>query len=338
MIRENLGYKLLALAIALVIWLYVNDLQPTTDNGNHRNGFVTRKFTVPLEVRKADPDYVVTGAPKKVDIFLEGRLDDMRALAEQQDDISAYVSLLGRKSGLHVLPIIVKIPEDFSGLIRRSSETHPIALELEEKIRREFSIQVDLSGSPKQGIQYKQPEIQPTRVSAYGPAASINAIDRLVIVANQEEAGALGLDDSLPIRAVDRHGQVIRDVELSRRTAHLRLLPAVTPTEKSVLISVNTIGQTPFPYKVVGIEVQPETASVTGNPEVLAGVGVLETEPIVLTNRKQTFTQKVRVVTPSGISIDNDAAAVTVRIISTGRLSAEPSAASGAQQKTSSPK
>ena len=335
MIRENIGYKLLALAIAIVIWLYVNDLQPTTDSTAHRNGYITKKFTVPLSVRKADRSFVVTGAPREVETVLEGRLDDMRALAEQQDDISAYISLLGRRAGVHVLPVIVKLPEEFTGLIRRSSETHAVTVTLEEKIRREFKIQVDLSGSPQPGYQYKQPEVQPSKAFVFGPEMEVDRVERLVVTADQGSAGSLGIDDTLPIRALDHNGQVVLGVELSRNMVHVRLLPLVTPLEKTVLISPSTIGQTPYPYKVVGMEVQPQTVSITGSPDKLAGVGILETEPIVLANKKQTFTQKVRIVTPEGVTLSKgDSADVTVRIVTFGKQS-EPSATSVTPSKPS---
>ena len=98
MLKRNLGYKVLALGVAVVIWFYANEGQ---------NPRITKDIKVALEFRKVAPDCVVTDGPRSVKVSLQGARTHVESVAAEPDAVTAYVSLQGKASGRRTLPVNV---------------------------------------------------------------------------------------------------------------------------------------------------------------------------------------------------------------------------------------
>ena len=84
---------------------------------------------------------------------------------------------------------------------------------------------------------------------------------------------------------------------------------------KVLFISPVTTGKPPYPHKVLDIEVEPQSVTLTGRPARLIEISTVSTEPILLDDRTETFSRRVNLVAPAGTSLaDGRTAAVTVLI------------------------
>lgn len=85
---------------------------------------------------------------------------------------------------------------------------------------------------------------------------------------------------------------------------------------KLLFISPVTTGKPPYPHKVLDIEVEPQSVTLTGRPARLMEISTVSTEPILLDDRTETFSRRVSLVAPPGTSLANGGTAeVTVRIV-----------------------
>jgi len=107
--------------------------------------------------------------------------------------------------------------------------------------------------------------------------------------------------------------RVSREPTPKRTNVSTELLEA--PASRAVFVGPDTAGQPSFPYKVGDIVVRPQTATVTGRPERLMNVTTLKTETVDLAGRTSTFSQRVRIVVPLGLTLAGSKyVSVTVKI------------------------
>ncbi|MGH2349351.1 MAG: CdaR family protein [bacterium] len=72
-------------------------------------------------------------------------------------------------------------------------------------------------------------------------------------------------------------------------------------TAKVVPVVPTIVGEPRFGYSLLGVQVNPATVSIRGDPRVLETVQRVTTEPINLSGATRDITQDVPIVTPQGI-------------------------------------
>jgi YbbR domain-containing protein len=314
--RQNLGYKLMALSIAVIIWYYVNYARVSDTQHAHKSPYISKEFTLPLETRKLEDGCVVVSAPKKVTVRVEGRQDYVNDIAYVEDEIQAYVNLHGRGEGSYKVPVIVKLPEEYAGLIQKSPEPRTVDVVVAKKAQREMAIEPRLTGDLPDGYKFGEPEIMPAKGVIYGVSKRVNAVARLVAAVDLGKAQTSGVVGDFLVVALDASGRVVNGVEVTPDKVNVRLQAEEAPVQKRLLVSVDTVGLPPFPYKVTDIEVGPQMLLVTGSAKDLLSLTTLETEPINLASHRQSFSERLAVVAPDGIMLDTDTVTVTVKISS----------------------
>ena len=306
MLKRNLGYKILAICAAIVIWFYANEGQ---------NPRITKDVRVSLDVRKVDPHRIVTDAPQSVKVTLEGARSHIESLAAEPDAIAAYVNLQGKNPGRHVLPVIVRVPEGFLGLVTATPAPKEVPVSVEERISRMTMVSVQFTGSPPVGYRFSRPALSPSRVAISGMAKQTSAVSQVILAVDTKFATDGSIDDYFTVSAVDSYGKAVTGLTLNPEKVHLHLDLVEAPASRVVFISPEIVGQPPFPCKVTSIEVSPQTISVTGRPEQLMNVTTIKTKPISIGSHTKTFSQVVPVLAPPGLAlVKGDAVRVTVRI------------------------
>jgi YbbR domain-containing protein len=74
-------------------------------------------------------------------------------------------------------------------------------------------------------------------------------------------------------------------------------------TAKAVPVVPTIVGEPRFGYSLLGVQVNPATVSIRGDPRILETVQRVTTEPINLSGATRDITQDVPVVTPPGIEV-----------------------------------
>lgn len=167
---EDLGLKLLALAITLVLWYAVTGQRtPTTRHllGVHLN------FDLPQDME-------ISNDPRmEVEITLAGNKYDLERIDATR--LVASVDVRDFKPGertVQLTPerVTLGLPE---GIRVESIEPNTMPLRLEQRIEREVEVEVRREGNVPEGYELREIKIVPAKVRVRGPASRVNALQKL---------------------------------------------------------------------------------------------------------------------------------------------------------------
>lgn len=194
--RSNLGLKVLALIIALGLWL-----------AGHRD--TERAIEVPVEVRNIPSDLMVSD--NRVD-YVVLRLMGPRTLIStlDSDDLKLSLDLKGAKSGPASYPLGAHSFNIPRGVTVARITPPVIHLRLEPLLKRSLPVSVRFSSGPPPGYKIYQSTVQPAVVSVQGPADDVK---RLTSV------------ETVPIVIEETNGVVRRTVRLSAAGKALSFYP-----------------------------------------------------------------------------------------------------------------
>lgn len=165
---EDLGLKLLALAITLLVWMAVtSENQPMTIHAS-----------VPLNFIRPDNLAISNDPPRTVDVLLTGtknKLNNLRTI-----DLVATVDLSDGKAGDRVIRlsperVSIQLP---NGVSIASFQPSTLPIRFEPMVRKEVPVEVKLDGEPDEGFEVYGTQATPTEVWVSGPSSHVNALGK----------------------------------------------------------------------------------------------------------------------------------------------------------------
>lgn len=311
MIKHNIGYKLLSLLIAILVWAYISQY---VDQGRHATR-VTRDLSLPITMRNLGAGLVITSESKIVKVTLEGPQEYVDTITAEPDSVTANVFLNRKGEGRHRLPVIAKLPEGYTGLVSTAPYPDQVVVTIEKMAQRSAKVEAEFTSTPPVGFRFSAPAIAPGRVIVSGMAEQVKKVNRVVVTVDPTKAETGAIDAEMPIKAVDSAGEEVDGIAISPRTARVHLELERAPVSKVVFITPNITGRPAFPYKVLGIEVKPQSVTLNGRPERLMEISTASTEPLALGAHTKTFSQRVQLIAPPGTSLANGRfATITVNL------------------------
>jgi len=300
--RQNIGYKLLALFLAVVLWAKVNsDRNPTYPTSI---GYTNIEYTSPPK------GMVVTQAQKRIQVSATGPQSVVRSLDVSQ--IRARVDLSDVQVGVQRLRVDFVIPDDIAEGIKFSPAD--VEVKVETFKRRSLTIDVSLKGVPPLGYSFGTASAYPSAAVVSGRSGLVDQVRRLTIAVSPGAAQPQG-EDYYPVVALDASGREIRGliIEPAKVTAKLELVEA--QATKSVIISPSVVGQPAYPHKVESVTVSPSAATIFGRPNNLVDISTIATDPVDISSATTTIVRTVGLKTPSAIRSTNvQSVKVTVTI------------------------
>lgn len=194
--RSNLGLKVLALIIALGLWL-----------AGHRD--TERAIEVPVEFRNIPSDLMVSD--NRVD-YVVLRLMGPRTLisALDSEDLKLSMDLAGAKSGAASYPLGAHSFNIPRGVTVARITPPVIHLRLEPVLKRSLPVSVRFSSGPPSGHKIYQTTVQPAAVSVQGPADDVKRLSSV---------------ETVPIDIEETNGVIRRKVRLSADGKALSFYP-----------------------------------------------------------------------------------------------------------------
>jgi YbbR domain-containing protein len=161
---RNFGLKLMALALAILLWLTVA--------GEH---VVERSLRVPLEFRNIPEALEIVGnAPDTVDVRVRGSSALLSRM--QPGEIVAVLDLAGARPGSRLLPIRTDEVRAPFGVEVAQVVPSTLALEIEKSARRVVPIVPATEGDPAPGYVPGRISSEPPSVEIVGPESRIRQI------------------------------------------------------------------------------------------------------------------------------------------------------------------
>ena len=150
MTENNRMLKLIALAIAIVLWLYV---------GTQQDPLAQHTYEVQLEMENLPVDKTASLSEETVKVRVMGRQDRLNALSGS--DFKASVDLSDVEEGEHALPVQVTLPNEVY-----FARTNPsmVNVQVDALQGSEMSVDINTTGTLPDGVTLEDMSVEPQKV------------------------------------------------------------------------------------------------------------------------------------------------------------------------------
>jgi YbbR domain-containing protein len=251
---RHLGLKVLAIALASLLWLTVA--------GEH---VVERSLRVPLEFRNIPEAVEIVGnTPESVDVRLRGSSAVLSRL--QAGDIVAVLDLSGARTGsrlFHLRSDEVRAP---FGVEVAQVVPATLGLELEKSARRKVPVMPAIEGDPTPGFVVGSYVADPATVEIVGPDSHVRQVAEATTEPVSVKDASARIHDKVTIGVVDAS---VRLVQAQSANVTVEIWPA--PVERR-------LPDVPVRWRNLGTglrsQVSPQLVHVTvrGSKDPLAGL------------------------------------------------------------------
>jgi YbbR domain-containing protein len=252
---RNLGLKLLALALAILLWLTVA--------GEH---VVERSLRVPLEFRNVPQALEIVGnTPDTVDVRLRGSSALLSRV--QPGEVVAVLDLGGARSGsrlFHIRADEVRAP---FGVEIAQVIPSTLALELEKSARRTVPVLPATDGDPAPGYVVGRIVSEPAAVDIVGPESRVRQVTEATTEPVPIKDAKARVRDAVAIGVTDTS---VRLVQPQNAQVTVEILPAPVERQLTAL---------PVRYRNLSAGLSAQMAprfvnvSIRGGQDALANVG-----------------------------------------------------------------
>lgn len=298
--KKNLTAKIIALIMAIVLWVYVM---------NEQNPPVETNMEVPLEVRNLSNSSMASGIPEYVRVKVRGPRTIIIGLSH--NDIKSYVDLKGLSDGSNTLKVNTAIPASME-LVEVSPEK--INFQLDTITSRQVPVEAKLVGVPSAGgtvgkITYSLPT-----VTIKGPSELLNAVTKASATIDLTNQGK-DFSVNAPLIVVDDKDKKIEGLTIVPGTISISV--GVTPvmSKKVVDIKPNVIGLLGKGMALNQISIKPDKVEISGDPTAIARTDFIYTEPINLTGIEKDTVLDVKLQLKDGMGSSKDTVSVNLSVI-----------------------
>jgi YbbR domain-containing protein len=308
-IAGNVSLAVLALALALSLWLYVTDAENPTE---------TQVFNsaVPLDFVNVPNDLAVANASATtVRIRIEAPKNELDGL--QVDDFEASVNLGGFDRGTQNVAVDVTTPNRRIDIVEVTPSRIDVALE--DLRTKEVPVRVSLVGSPQQGFEATDQRVEPDRVTVSGAESLVELVDSAVAEVSLTAQRVDLSDERVRLQPRDqRNGQISR-VSVNPETVRVDVTIEQTEFSLEFAVTPSITGQPAGGFNVGGVTADPRVVVVTGPLEVLQSIDALRgitTGEISIADARDDVIRTVPLNVPEGVTVrDVDSVRVNVDIV-----------------------
>lgn len=159
--RRNRGLKLLALLLAVALWLAVGVEEPTETT-----------LSVSLELVNPPQGMMITSEmPPSLQVRVMGPGSVIRKLTQSR--LAQTIDLSGFKRGRHSIPLGSKTFNFPRGVQVTRVQPNPLTLTLAPTMVKTLQVQPVLEGKPREGYEIAGVKIRPSQISVKGPYTEI---------------------------------------------------------------------------------------------------------------------------------------------------------------------
>ena len=274
-ITDNIPLKIMSVAIAVVLWLIVVNIDnPTGTNYYTLNDvelinkeYVESSDTIGkmcMPEQNQDSIKVAITATKKIRDKI--KVTDISAVADLQQAVS-----------LDTNPVMVPITVTCSvpGVSPSDIKVTPqnLSVNLDEKETQEFVVNVS-RGDTKPGKDYEVGSLtaSPEKVRITGPKTLINKIDK-VNASIELDGNTEDFTQDVNLTIIDKNQEVLTDSEMNslriENNAKVTVTAKLWKIHQGVQISAGYVGTPAEGYQVGAVRTVPDTISVAGSAEGL---------------------------------------------------------------------
>jgi YbbR domain-containing protein len=290
-LRQNLGFKILALGCAFALFLYVRKQQTTE----------SPEYLLPLVLHPPPGLQIVEpSAPRQVRLRLRGPAERIRGLDDSQ--IRATVDLIGRRKGVYNnLPVEIVLPDSVREEVQIVYHAPTrLTVKLDEFVEKQFQVEPVTRAEPPPGSTLGLPRADPPVVTISGLGETVSRVRAAVALLTQIH-GTEQLDEIVRVSALDERGaEVGEGLQIHPSTVRVRAPIERTILQKPLYVDPD-LGPLPPGMRLKRVRVTPERVVATGPDAAIAPIWTVRTRPITFTPQATRVDQSVLLARPPGV-------------------------------------
>jgi YbbR domain-containing protein len=294
---ENVGLMLLALIIAVVVWIAAE-----WDRDPIQEGLYDQPIPVRVENRPSGT-FLAEGWQQEVQVHIRAPRSVWDRLTVSDFDAVLNLSphLTPLEPGSYWVPVEVSTDQEPVQLLE--VEPKLIKVELEAIGERTVPVDIQVRGEPDLGYQADAPVVVTDTVRVRGP---VSLVDQVVhATASVSLRGArVTVEESVTLSPVDAEGKRINGVTLSPEQVQVSVPVEPLPNVKEMSVTWTQVGQPAEGYHITNVGIDPPVVRVRGPVFVLRELpGFLTTEPISIEGRTEDVVERLLLELPPGVSM-----------------------------------
>lgn len=267
MLESKWGLRLIALVLALVFFLSVNNMFGNIFNADNLGQKSSETIEdVPVQVKYDNTSLYASEVPNKVDVEISGPQSQVLK-AENGESIKAVLDLSEEKAGKHTTQFQVNgLNKDIDYNVKPKETT----INLEEKVSKTLKVEPDVSNNDLDP-EYKVSEqsVSPETVKVTGGKNQIDKIAYLKATYKNKSKISKDTTDVAQITAFDRN---LNKIDVMVQPNEVNLSVKVEDYSKKVKVKTKTVGSLSNGREVDNIELDNEEVEIYGNKEDLEDI------------------------------------------------------------------
>lgn len=287
-LTNNLGLKILALIIAMIVWMAViNISDPVT---------TTKFYDVPVTLKN---ESFLINQDKTYEIlddsnFVKVTVKAPRSVLSELDKNDFYiVADFSNIKGDNTVPITIAIGND--KIEDMSLDHDDLLLEVEDLVHKSFDVEWLAEGSPMKGYVLGDVESQPNSITVSGPASYVEKINKATVTLDITDKFE-SIQANCHVVLLDAEGEKLSNNRLTLSNDTIMVTADFDPT-KTVDLKFSTTGTPAVGYGVIEITADPEVVTISGDATDIANISVINIpeEELDITGLDKELTKTINV-------------------------------------------
>lgn len=315
---KDIGWKLLSVAIAAIMWFMVINITQPVDSRNYSRPLTLQNLET-LTANGLTVGNMEELKNIKVSVKVKAQRTALDRLNQNPEWVQASVDLselIYAVSGDTVaLPVETSMQGGLTGYGIVSKTPTVVEVHVETLASKELPVEVVLTGEVPKNIYLSDPALSSETVLVTGPASVVNQVTSVKATINAEEIQNTP-ELHAPLAAYNTQGEVVKGVSIN--ISEITIFYALHDM-KQIPIQVDITGMPAAGYQVGTVICTPKYAEVVGSAENLEELLYLHLDEIDVSGRTSSVTRtfSLRDYLPEGISLrdgSSDTAQVTIEI------------------------
>lgn len=267
MLESKWGLRLIALALAVLFFLSVNNVFGNVFNADKFGQNSTETLNdVPVEVKYDHKSLYASGAPETVNVDLSGTRSQVLK-AQKNEDIKAVLDLTGEKAGKHSADFEVKgLDEDLDYEVKPKDAS----VNLEQKVTKTMKVEPDVSENNVDGEhKISEQTVSPRTVKVTGGQEQIKKIAYLK--ATYKDSSTIS-EDTTDVAQITAFDSQLNKVDVTIQPKEVNLSAKLEPYSKKVKIAPKVVGSLADGHQVDKVKLDDDEIEIYGNKDDLKDI------------------------------------------------------------------
>lgn len=304
-IMNNFALKVLAVVVALLVWIVVVNLEDPIATKNFRN--ITVEILNEEAIVSLDKVYEVQSGGV-INVKASARQSVLSKLTATDIVAEADLSSLSLTNA-----VAIKLSCPKYENVTLQPDVEMLKITLEDEATAQFKVDVNTVGTLPEGFALGDVIVRPNLIKVSG-AQSL--IDRISEVRVEVDVSDMTEDFKRRVepKAYDANGKLMDNTRLTFSSSEVRVSVGINET-KDVPVNITTRGEPDRGYHLISVEYEPKQLKITGREEILSKITQI---PIVLdiSGRNTDLETELLLADylPSGVSVVGEATSVNVKL------------------------